>query len=109
MSKDVKLSQKFINFFSYMPYWIFTPKYIETQYKQTASTASFTTGTVALVFSAMGILSSGVVISKYKPKARSLALWNVFVGALSVVGMICYAYLGCAENENSVVLNTPLP
>lgn len=95
--------------FSYMPYWIFTPKYIETQYKQTASTASFTTGTVALVFSAIGILSSGIVISKCKPKARSLALWNVFVGALSVIGMISYVYLGCAENENSVVLNTPLP
>lgn len=92
-----------------MPYWIFTPKYIETQYKQTASTASFTTGTVALVFSAIGILSSGFVISKYKPKARSLALWNVFVGALSVAGMICYTFLGCAENENSVVLNAPLP
>lgn len=92
-----------------MPYWIFTPKYIETQYKQTASTASFTTGTVALVFSALGILISGVVISKCKPKARHLALWNVFVGALSVIGMISYSFLGCAENENSVILNTPLP
>jgi uncharacterized protein with PQ loop repeat len=92
-----------------MPYWIFTPKYIETQYKQTASTASFTTGTVALVFSAMGILISGITISKVKPKARHLALWNVIVGALSVVGMISYTFLGCAENENSVILNTPLP
>ena len=26
-------------FFGFMPYWMFTPKYIETQYKQTASTA----------------------------------------------------------------------
>lgn len=92
-----------------MVYWIYTPKYIETQYKQTASTASFYTGSIALIFSAMGILISGFVISKYKPKARSLALWNVFVGALSVVGIIIYAYLGCAENENSVVLNAPLP
>ena len=24
-------------YFGYMPYWIFTPKYIETQYKQSAS------------------------------------------------------------------------
>jgi hypothetical protein len=54
-------------------------------------------------------LSSGIVISKYKPKARYLAFWNVFVGTLSVFGMIGYMYLGCAENENSVVFNTPLP
>lgn len=26
-------------FFGYMPYWIFTPKYIETQYRQSASTS----------------------------------------------------------------------
>ncbi len=27
--------------FGFMPFWIFTPKYIETQYKQSASTARF--------------------------------------------------------------------
>lgn len=96
-------------YFGYMPYWIFTPKYIETQYKQSASVSSFVTGTVALVFSAIGVLSSGIVISKYKPKARYLAFWNVFVGSLSVIGMVAYMFLGCAENENSVVFNTPLP
>lgn len=67
------------------------------------------TGTVALAFSAIGVLSSGVVISKYKPKARYLAVWNVFVGALSVIGMISYAFLGCVESENSLVNNSPMP
>jgi len=67
------------------------------------------TGSVALVFSAIGVLSSGIVISKYKPKARYLAMWNVFVGALSVFGMISYAFLGCVENENSVVANMATP
>lgn len=28
-------------FFGYMPYWIFTPKYIETQYRQSASTSRY--------------------------------------------------------------------
>ena len=28
-------------FFGFMPYWMFTPKYIETQYKQSASTARY--------------------------------------------------------------------
>lgn len=91
-----------------MPYWIFTPKYIELQYKQSASVSSLVTGTVALVFSAIGILSSGIVISKCKPKARTLALWNVFVGFLSIVGMIGYSFLGCDSNENSMMLNFPV-
>ncbi|XP_054269024.1 solute carrier organic anion transporter family member 74D-like isoform X3 [Macrosteles quadrilineatus] len=86
-------------FMGYMPYWIFMPKYIETMYKQSASASSFITGTVGLVFSAFGILISGLVISKYKPRARYLAAWNVVVGAISVMGMISYAFLGCPVND----------
>ncbi|XP_035917032.1 solute carrier organic anion transporter family member 74D-like [Anopheles stephensi] len=94
-------------FFGYMPYWIFTPKYIETQYKQSASTSSLVTGTVALCFSAIGVLLSGLVISKFKPRARYMAAWNVIVGILSVMGMIAYAFLGCTASENSVIVNIP--
>ena len=43
---------------------------LKTQYKQSASVSSLITGTVGLVFSAFGILLSGLIISKYKPKAR---------------------------------------
>lgn len=91
-------------FMGYMPYWIFMPKYIETQYKQSASVSSLITGTVGLVFSAFGILLSGLIISKYKPKARYLAAWNVMVGAVSVMGMISYAFLGCSANDNQIAV-----
>ncbi|XP_058460413.1 solute carrier organic anion transporter family member 74D-like [Malaya genurostris] len=94
-------------FFGYMPYWIFTPKYIETQYKQSASTSNFVTGTVAMTFSAIGILVSGLVITRYKPRARYLAAWNVLVGISSVMGMITYAFLGCPASESSVTINDP--
>ncbi|CAH0562581.1 unnamed protein product [Brassicogethes aeneus] len=87
-------------FLGYMPYWIFLPKYIETQYRQSASASSLITGSAGLVFSAVGILLSGLIISRYKPRARYLAAWNVLVGAISVMGIISYAYLGCAENDN---------
>ncbi|XP_008556460.1 solute carrier organic anion transporter family member 74D-like [Microplitis demolitor] len=90
-------------FLGYMPYWIFMPKYIETQYKQSASVSSLITGTVGLVFSAFGILLSGLIISKYKPRARYLAAWNIIVGAVSVMGMISYAFLGCSANDNQVM------
>lgn len=89
-------------FFGYMPYWIFTPKYIEIQYHQSASVSSLVTGTVALAFSAFGVLLSGLVISKYKPRARYMAGWNVLVGALSVAGMISYIFLGCPASDNNL-------
>ncbi|XP_066158162.1 solute carrier organic anion transporter family member 74D-like isoform X1 [Euwallacea fornicatus] len=91
-------------FLGYMPYWIFLPKYIETQYRQSASASSLITGSAGLVFSAIGILLSGLVISKFKPRARYLAAWNVIVGAISVLGIVSYAYLGCADNDNRAPL-----
>lgn len=91
-------------FLGYMPYWVFMPKYIETQYRQSASVSSLVTGTVGLIFTAFGILISGLVISKYKPKARYLAGWNIIVGAVSVVGMISYAFLRCSANDSQIIM-----
>ncbi|XP_039482175.1 solute carrier organic anion transporter family member 74D [Drosophila santomea] len=88
-------------FFGYMPYWIFTPKYIEIQYRQSASTSTMATGTVALGFSAAGILISGYVISKYKPSARAMASWNFVVDYLTVAGMLCYVLVGCDESDRA--------
>ncbi|KAH8348878.1 hypothetical protein KR084_012110 [Drosophila pseudotakahashii] len=88
-------------FFGYMPYWIFTPKYIEIQYRQSASTATMATGTWALGFSAAGVLISGWVISKYKPSARAMAAWNFVVDYLTVAGLLCYVLVGCDESDRA--------
>lgn len=69
---------------------------------------SLVTGTVALVFSAIGILLSGFLVTRYKPSARYMAAWNIIVGVGTVFGMITYIFLGCADNEKSVVLDYPL-
>lgn len=60
-----------------------------------------------MIFSAAGVILSGLIISHYKPRARYLAMWNVFTGAMTVFGLITYANLGCAEAENSIILNHP--
>uniref|UniRef100_A0A1I8NU26 Solute carrier organic anion transporter family member n=1 Tax=Stomoxys calcitrans TaxID=35570 RepID=A0A1I8NU26_STOCA len=93
-------------FFGYLPYWIFTAKYIEIQYRQSASTSSMVTGTVALVFSAVGILLSGFIVSKFKPRARYLAAWNIIVDIVTMAGMIAYAFIGCPANDNSLMNNS---
>lgn len=66
---------------------------------------SLVTGTVALTFSAIGVLSSGFIISRYKPRARYMAAWNIIVGAITVMGMLSYTMLGCPDNERGVVNN----
>ncbi|XP_026841496.1 solute carrier organic anion transporter family member 5A1 isoform X1 [Drosophila persimilis] len=86
-------------FFGYMPYWIFTPKYIEIQFRQSAAMANMATGTVALGFSAAGILLSGYVVSKFKPSARAMAAWNCVVDYLTVAGIICYIVIGCEPSD----------
>ncbi|XP_022217796.2 solute carrier organic anion transporter family member 74D-like [Drosophila obscura] len=87
-------------FFGYMAYWIFTPKYIETQYRQSAAMATMATGTVALGFSAVGVLISGYVISKYKPSARAMASWNAAVDFMTVAGILCYVAIGCEGSDS---------
>lgn len=71
--------------FSFMPFWIFTPKLIETLFKQSSSASSLFTGSFALISSAAGILAAGSVMTKFKPSARYLAFWNIIVGLFSVL------------------------
>ncbi|XP_020805140.1 solute carrier organic anion transporter family member 4A1 [Drosophila serrata] len=93
-------------FFGYMAYWIFTPKYIETQYRQSAAMATMATGTVALGFSAAGVLISGYVISKYRPSARAMASWNAIVDFVTVAGILCYVAIGCESSDRLNSLTT---
>uniref|UniRef100_A0A1I8PZI4 Solute carrier organic anion transporter family member n=2 Tax=Stomoxys calcitrans TaxID=35570 RepID=A0A1I8PZI4_STOCA len=93
-------------FFGYVPYWIFAAKYIEIQYRQSAATSSIVTGTVALAFSAIAILLSGAIISKYKPRARYLAAWNILVDIVTMSGMIAYAFIGCTGNDTTLISNS---
>ncbi|KAH8407485.1 hypothetical protein KR222_002225, partial [Zaprionus bogoriensis] len=85
--------------FGYLAYWIYTPKYIETQYRQSASTATLATGSVALGFSAAGVVISGYIVSKYKPTARTMAAWNAFVDFVTVAGCLCYIVIACKGSD----------
>uniref|UniRef100_A0A336N235 Solute carrier organic anion transporter family member n=1 Tax=Culicoides sonorensis TaxID=179676 RepID=A0A336N235_CULSO len=94
--------------FGYLPYWKFQTKYIEIQYLLSPSTASLVTGTVSFVFSAFGILISGLLIAILKPRAQSLALWNIFASILSIFGVISYALNGCVANDNLQIMENSL-
>lgn len=46
--------------FGFMPFWIYSPKLIETLYRQTSAASSLFTGTFGLMSSAMGLLIAGL-------------------------------------------------
>jgi len=56
-------------------------------------------GSVGIICAAMGILVSGVVITKFKPRSRYLAAWNVFVEMIDVIGHLCYGFLTCSVDD----------
>ncbi|KAL5284833.1 hypothetical protein ACFFRR_006885 [Megaselia abdita] len=94
--------------FGYMPFWVFTPKFIETQYKQSSDVANLVTGAVAIVFAALGVLISGGILSRYKPKSKYITGWNVLVGILTTLGITSYIFIGCSDVDNSMTLDTSI-
>lgn len=95
----------FSHFYSFMPFWIYSPKLIETLFRQTSSASALFTGTFALIASAAGILVAGIVITKFKPRAQYLAMWNVIVGVVSVLCIISFTFMGCDESRNAVKID----
>jgi len=90
--------------FGYIPFFFFQAKYIQIHFLFSPSTANMITGTVSLIFSAIGLLTAGTVITIFKPRARHLALWNVVASIFSVFGIIAYGYFSCTANNNSLIM-----
>ncbi|KAL5284830.1 hypothetical protein ACFFRR_006882 [Megaselia abdita] len=86
----------------FLPFWYFASKYIEIQFRVTASVASMVNGTMGLAAAAAGVLVSGAVISKFKPRAKYMAAWNTSVGILLAIGFTIYMFIRCPENEAAI-------
>lgn len=88
--------------FAFGPFWIFTPKYIEIQFKQSAETSNMVIGSLGIVSLALGIMFSGGVMSYFKPKAVTIMKTNIFLGVVSIFLVIFYSMLGCEEAQKSL-------
>lgn len=43
----------------------------------------------------VGLIGSGMVLSKKKPSVSKVLMWNVIVCGISILGQISYAFLYC--------------
>lgn len=80
-------------------YITFISKYMEVQFNKSSADAAVVTGPLSIIGLVIGFLSSGYVISKYKPTLRTLFLWNIFVGIFCIMSETSYLFFSC-ENGN---------
>lgn len=69
-------------------FYVFQTKYIENEFSQTASKASFITGTTGFPAKIAGVLAGGLVISAFKPGPRTLTSYIFLVEVSSVFVLI---------------------
>ncbi|XP_046913941.2 solute carrier organic anion transporter family member 74D [Dermatophagoides farinae] len=79
----------------YLGYYIVKPKYIELQYRQSASSASFFTGAASVLTMAIGTMAGGIIIRQFRPNARSIAVFVVLVELLSSLAIFSGMFLQC--------------
>ena len=65
------------------------------------------TGLVGIATQSVGLLSSGYLISKFQPRARVLAAWNVLIGIIYVAVKISFTQMGCAKEKYNFMTDGP--
>ncbi|XP_054166759.1 solute carrier organic anion transporter family member 74D-like [Oppia nitens] len=81
--------------FGYLGYYIFKPKYIESQFRKSASDANFWTGVIVIPTMVIGMISSGIIISRFRPRARTIALYLFIAQAVIAISVLYCRTLQC--------------
>lgn len=76
-------------------YFTFMSKYLEVQFHKNAADAMIITGPFTIIGVVIGLLASGYIISKKKPKPSKLLMWNVIVGIIYMCGQLSNLYWTC--------------
>lgn len=69
-------------------FYVFQTKYIENEFSQTASKASFITGTTGFPAKIAGVLAGGLIISAIKPGPRTLTSYLFLIEISSIFALI---------------------
>ncbi|KAL1435752.1 hypothetical protein MTO96_010537 [Rhipicephalus appendiculatus] len=70
-------------------------KYVEFQFRQSASKANYYTGAAKVVTNIVGILVGGVVIHRFRPGPRVVAGYSAFVEVAMMAGFVAMMFIGC--------------
>ncbi|XP_065224252.1 solute carrier organic anion transporter family member 4C1-like [Planococcus citri] len=99
---------------AYSGYELFLPKYLESQYGLSASLSSFFLAVENLIEGSASKLLTGIGISRYKPKARTLIKYFIIVKFIEVCVQASFIFISCTQpkiqgnwvQDNSLNLTT---
>lgn len=94
-------------------YYIFMPKYIESQFGQSASNATFFTGSTTILSILVSILGGWYLIRKFSSKPRKLTGYSAIMEIFTFFGIISLLLFGCynrkmpgiSQNSHGMLLN----
>lgn len=72
------------------------PKYVENQYRVSASKASLFTGPTKVLAMMVGLFLGGIIIRLWKPRARTIGLLGAFADFINIAGLFSGIFLGCS-------------
>nr|XP_040583748.1 LOW QUALITY PROTEIN: solute carrier organic anion transporter family member 74D-like [Lepeophtheirus salmonis] len=81
--------------FGFVGFITFLPKFITFNFRKSSSSSGLSSGATNFISSTIGIMTSGWVISRYKLKARSLAMWCVFSDVVGIFFFTAVVFIGC--------------
>ncbi|XP_076046946.1 solute carrier organic anion transporter family member 74D-like isoform X2 [Oratosquilla oratoria] len=78
-------------------YWNFKPKYLENQFRKSASEANFYTGLASLMASILGLGASGAILRWLRPGPRFVSGYAIFLTLFSTASMVLLMFIGCPK------------
>ncbi|UXI21249.1 putative 14-3-3 protein [Sarcoptes scabiei] len=85
--------------------YTFLPKYLESQFKLTATDANIIAGLAGILVMGIGIFASGTFMQKFNSSASFVAKWIAFAALSYVIGMVLLMFIGCSNTEFSGLTN----
>ncbi|CAG2181249.1 unnamed protein product, partial [Oppiella nova] len=85
--------------FAVLGYITFKSKYIESEYKTSASTANLFSGIIGVVPTATGVFLGGLFIRRFLPGPRVLTAFITIVEMIGAMGMFSALFLGCPQSQ----------
>lgn len=82
----------------------FMGRMMEVQFNRSSHGGTILTGPATILGMTVGLLTSGYVITKFKPAPRYLFFWNVLIGLLLSLTQVFYTQIGC-DGGNQLLLN----
>lgn len=79
-------------------YMTFLSKYMEVQFHKTAQTATVIVGPISIIGMVIGLIGSGIVISKKHPSPSKVLMWNIIVGCVYILGQTSYIFMYCGDS-----------